>query len=288
MVASGFFKRLRFCGAVLCGLCAFACKGPKFQPSFSSSLVALPAASTAAPSAAPRDSETVIYRQAKANAQLAHSPTAFTQGLAFWRGRLFEGTGLYGRSMLRELDPRSGAEIRHVDVGRQYFGEGITVLDGRIYELTWRENRCLVYDVDTFRKLEEIPYDGEGWGLTNDGTHLVSSDGSSTIRFRDRKTLAVVRTISVVHAGKAVDRLNELEFVNGYIWANVWLTDSIIRIASNSGHVVEVLDLSTVLPRQLCSGNPDDVLNGIAFDESSGRLLITGKRWPLMFEISAK
>lgn len=162
------------------------------------------------------------------------------------------------------------------------------MLDGKIYELTWKEHRCFVYDVDTFRKLEELAYEGEGWGLANDGTYLLTSDGSSKISFRDRRTMAVVRSIPVLYDGKPVTNLNELEVVNGYIWANIWFTDTIVRIAINSGLVVEVLNTASILPQGLRSSDPDDVLNGIAFDERSGRLLVTGKRWPLMFEISVQ
>jgi glutamine cyclotransferase len=228
---------------------------------------------------------TVPHRTLKVNATLSHSRAAFTQGLAFAHGRLFEGTGLYGSSSIRELDPITGDELRRAEVDDAYFGEGITVFDGRIYELTWREHRCFVYDVDTFKQLAELSYDGDGWGLTNDGTHLIMSDGSSELRFRDPKTMAVVRSISVRYDGKPVTDLNELEYVNGTIWANVWRSDAILRIDAKDGRVLEVIDTASSLPPETRSADPDDVLNGIAFDEQSGRLLITGKRWPLMFDV---
>jgi len=227
----------------------------------------------------------VPHRTLKVNATLSHSRAAFTQGLAFAHGRLFEGTGLYGSSSIRELDPVTGDELRRTEVDDAYFGEGITVFDGRIYELTWREHRCFVYDVDTFKKLDELGYEGEGWGLTNDGTHLITSDGSSELRFRDPKTMAVVRSISVLYDGKPVTDLNELEYVNGTIWANVWRSDSILRIQASDGRVLEVIDTASSLPEETRSADPDAVLNGIAFDDKSGRLIITGKRWPLMFDV---
>jgi glutaminyl-peptide cyclotransferase len=227
----------------------------------------------------------VPHRTLKVNATLSHSRAAFTQGLAFAHGRLFEGTGLYGSSSIRELDPITGDELRRAEVDDKYFGEGITVFDGRIYELTWREHRCLVYDVDTFKQLDELSYEGEGWGLTNDGTHLITSDGSSELRFRDPKTMAVVRSISVLYEGKPVTDLNELEYVNGTIWANVWRSDAILRVQATDGRVLEVIDTASGLPPETRSADPDDVLNGIAFDDKSGRLIITGKRWPLMFDV---
>jgi glutamine cyclotransferase len=222
---------------------------------------------------------------AHASGKMLHDTAAFTQGLAFYNGRLFEGTGMYGRSRIRELDPASGDELRHVDVPARFFGEGITVLDGRLYELTWREHLCRVYDVDTFAEVGELAYDGEGWGLTNDGVHLISSDGSAELSVRDPKTMAVLRTVPVTLDGEPVKDLNELEYGKGYVWANVWMTDSIVRIALDTGRVVEVVDASALLTKR--SGDPDDVLNGIAIDEHTGRMLVTGKRWPLVFDVTA-
>lgn len=218
-------------------------------------------------------------------AVLPHDGTAFTQGLAFWQGRLFEGTGLYGRSVLRELDPRSGQELRQKPLGGKYFGEGITILNGRVYQLTWREETCLVYDATSLERLDELSYDGEGWGLTNDGSSLIMSDGSDLLYYRDPTTLNVTRTIRVRLGRHAVNRLNEIEYVRGQIWANVWHSDIILRISPADGHVVAVVDASNILPDSHRSDDSEDVLNGIAFDESSGRLLITGKRWPQIVEI---
>jgi glutamine cyclotransferase len=215
---------------------------------------------------------------------LPHDRTAFTQGLAFWQGRLFEGTGLYGESVVRELDPDSGRELRRAALDAKYFGEGITILNGRLYQLTWQEHRCLVYDPASFDRLDELAYEGEGWGLTNDGKSLIMSDGSEWIRYRDPASFKVSRSIRVTLAGRPVQHLNELEYIHDEIWANVWYSDVILRISPADGRVVAVLDASKILDSTLRSGDANDVLNGIAFDASSGSLLLTGKRWLAIYK----
>ena len=217
---------------------------------------------------------------------MPHDRTAFTQGLAFWQGRLFEGTGMYGESVVRELDPGSGRELRRAALDAKYFGEGITILEGRLYQLTWREHRCLVYDVASFHAVDELRYEGEGWGLTNDGKSLITSDGSEWIRYRDPASFRVTRSLRVSLAGRPVQRLNELEYIHDEIWANVWYSDMILRISPDDGHVVAILDASKILDRALRSANADDVLNGIAFDPASGSLLLTGKRWPAIYKVA--
>ncbi|HEX7838404.1 MAG TPA: glutaminyl-peptide cyclotransferase [Kofleriaceae bacterium] len=217
---------------------------------------------------------------------LPHDRTAFTQGLAFWQGRLFEGTGLYGESVVRELDPDSGRELRRAALDAKYFGEGITILNGRLYQLTWQEHRCLVYDPASFNRLDELTYEGEGWGLTNDGKSLIMSDGSEWIRYRDAASFKVTRSIRVTLAGRPVQHLNELEYIHDEIWANVWYSDVILRISPADGHVVAILDASKILDSTLRSGDANDVLNGIAFDASSGSLLLTGKRWLAIYKVA--
>jgi glutamine cyclotransferase len=214
-----------------------------------------------------------------------HDRAAFTQGLAFWQGRLFEGTGLTGESTIRELDPGSGRELRRAALEARYFGEGITILNGRLYQLTWQDHTCLVYDAATFEKLDALAYDGEGWGLTDDGTSLITSDGSEWIRYRDPASFNVTRSIRVTLAGRPMPRLNELEYIHGEIWANVWYDHVILRISPADGRVVAVLDASKIVASTPRSDDADDVLNGIAFDASSGSLLITGKRWPVIYKV---
>lgn len=192
---------------------------------------------------------------------------------------------MYGESKLRELDPRTGRELRHVDLEARYFGEGIAFFQDRLYQLTWREGVCLVYEPATLRRVEEIPYSGEGWGITSNGADLITSDGSSQLRFRDPRTFRVRRTVTVVSDDAPVDLLNELEFIDGHVWANVWLSDRIVQIDPASGHVVRVVATAAFLPARPAAAKLDEVLNGIAFDELSRRMLVTGKRWPSMFEL---
>jgi glutamine cyclotransferase len=220
-------------------------------------------------------------------ASMAHERAWFTQGLAFWDGRLFEGTGMYGESLVQELDAHTGSELRHATDDVHLFGEGITIFHGELFQLTWKEHVCEVFDPDSLRKRREIPYEGEGWGMTSDGEWIVTSDGSDVLSYRDPGTFRVVRKVPVTFDGRPLDELNELENVRGEIWANVWQSDFIVRISPKDGRVVGRLDLSGIQPAADRSGDPDDVLNGIAFDERGGRLLITGKRWTRIFEIEA-
>ena len=220
-----------------------------------------------------------------------HDPEAFTQGLDFHEGKLYEGTGVEGKSTLREVVLETGAVVRKIDLPPEFFGEGITVLGDRIYQLTWKSQKGFVYDRATFRRLQEFQYEGEGWGLTNDGTSLIMSNGSAVLKFIDPSTFAVERTITVKDGGRDIPKLNELEMVNGEIYANVWESFSIVRIDPATGAVVGWVDLDGIFSdsdrrRYLKPGQQVDVLNGIAFDEASGRLLVTGKWWPRMYEIT--
>ena len=220
-----------------------------------------------------------------------HDPGAFTQGLDFHDGRLYEGTGVEGQSTLREVELETGAVVRKVDLPQNVFGEGITVLGDRIYQVTWTSGKGFVYDLRTFRLLREFPYEGQGWGLTNDGTSLILSDGSATLRFLDPATFVVQRTVTVRDGAREVPKLNELEMVNGEIWANVWETSSLVRINPATGAVVGWVNLEGVFTdsdrrRYLKPGQQVDVLNGIAWDEAAGRLVVTGKWWPRLYEIT--
>lgn len=213
-----------------------------------------------------------------------HDPGAFTQGLLVDGDDVLESSGQYGASTLRRSDLRTGAVHRQVDLGDEYFAEGIAVLRGTLYQLTWREGRCFVRDSSTLAAKTELTYAGEAWGLTHDTRRLILSDGTHRLRFLDPATLGLERTISVLDGGRPVSGLNELEFVNGQIFANVLNERRIARIDPTDGTVVGWLDL-TDLVGTVDVSEEDAVLNGIAYDEATDRLFVTGKRWPTLFEI---
>jgi glutamine cyclotransferase len=213
-----------------------------------------------------------------------HDRGAFTEGLVFINGRLYESTGLNGQSTLREVNLATGAVVREITLPNQYFGEGLTVLGDKAYQLTWQNQLGFVYDLATFKQEAQFTYTGEGWGLTTDGHSLIMSDGTSQIRFFDPATFAVQRTITVANQGQPVKDVNELEYIKGEIYANKWQTDYVLRIDPASGRVVGVIDFRDLLPS--ADRTPDtDVLNGIAYDAATDRLFITGKRWPKIFEV---
>lgn len=216
--------------------------------------------------------------------EVPHDPSAFTQGLelAPGGGALYEGTGLEGRSQLRELDPGTGAVRRAVPVPNDWFGEGITVSGDRIWQLTWTDGVALEWDRATFRLLRTVPMDGEGWGLCRDGDRLVRSDGSARLRFHDASTFAETGGVDVTENGAPVPDLNELECVGGHVWANVWRSDRLVRIDPSSGEVTASVDASGLLTPQQRQGA--DVLNGIAA-LGGDEYLLTGKLWPTMFRV---
>jgi len=213
-----------------------------------------------------------------------HDPGAYCQGLVYDRGTLYEGTGNYGHSSLRIVDLESGRVRRQHDLDRRLFGEGITVWKEYLIQLTWKNRQAIVYDRTTFQEIKRFTYHGEGWGLTQNGKHLIMSDGSSILRFLDPDTFAIVRRVTVREGSHRVRYLNELEYIDGVIYANVWQTDRIAKIDPKSGRVLAWLDLTGLYPP---SQRPDSdcVLNGIAFDAPNRRLLVTGKHWPSLFEI---
>ena len=220
---------------------------------------------------------------ARTVSEYPHDASAFTQGLVVHGGRMYESTGQYGCSSLRRVDIETGEIERKVSLAPEYFGEGITILGDRLYQLTWKNHIIIIYDVSTFDVLETASYSGEGWGLTQDGTHLILSDGTASIRFLDPETLEVINTITVREGDHEVDRLNELEYVRGEIWANVWYRDRIVRISPLDGRVLGWIDLAGLSKR--LKRDREDVLNGIAFDAASDRVFITGKNWPKLYEI---
>lgn len=216
-----------------------------------------------------------------------HDPQAFTQGLVFYDGKLYESTGHYGSSTLRKVDLDKGQIIKKVSVAAQCFAEGIAIYKDKIYQLTWEDHKVFVYDLKSFRLVGELPYEGEGWGLTHDDHQLIMSDGTNQIRFVDPVTFKTTRTISVTERGEPVTELNELEYIKGEIYANVWKSDRIARIDPRDGRLLGWIDLGGLFPVGNRS-NSEDVLNGIAYDEKDDRLFVTGKRWPKIFEIRTR
>ncbi len=214
-----------------------------------------------------------------------HDPNAFTQGLIYEDGILYEGTGLNGKSTLRETDLESGQIIRELQLAELYFGEGITIFDDHLYQLTWRNGTGFIYDRDTWELLETWNYPTEGWGITHDGRRLIMSDGTNILHFLDPDSMAEIGQVAVTDSQQnPVYLLNELEYVNGEIYANVWRTNFIVRINPDTGDVVGWIDLAGLLDLTIVT-QEWDVLNGIAYDEENDRLFVTGKWWPQLYEI---
>jgi glutaminyl-peptide cyclotransferase len=213
-----------------------------------------------------------------------HDPNAFTQGLEYRDGFLYEGTGLNGRSSLRKERLETGQVLERVDIAPEYFGEGITVLGAEIFQLTWQSHTGFVYGRASFHVQRRFSYPGEGWGLTNDGRKIYMSDGSAAIRVLDPRTLTEKRRIQVRDGGAPVTELNELEWVEGEILANVWQTDRIARISPATGQIAGWIDCSGMLPSVFRTSS-DAVLNGIAYDARTKRLFVTGKLWPRLYQI---
>jgi glutamine cyclotransferase len=216
--------------------------------------------------------------------EFPHRQDAFTQGLQYLNGFLYESTGLYGRSSLRKVELRTGKVLDSLDVPRQYFAEGLTIFQNRIFQLTWRSFVGFIYRLDDFALVDSFTYSTEGWGLTNDQNYLIMSDGSDTIRFMEPQSFQVTHKVGVTWEGTPVTRLNELEYINGRIYANVWQTDYIVVISPQTGVVDFRINLNNLLNSSVCS-QPIDVLNGIAYDATEKRLLVTGKFWCKLFHI---
>jgi glutamine cyclotransferase len=213
-----------------------------------------------------------------------HDSQAFTQGLVYLDGHLYESTGITGKSSLRMEDLETGRILKFQDVPAQYFAEGLTNWGNTLIQLTWKNHVALVYDRATFRFQHALSYTGEGWGLTQDGKNIILSDGTSTLRFLDPETFREVRKVTVKDHGLPVKELNELEFIHGQIYANIWYSDRIARISPATGKVLGWIDLTGLLPASERS-SPGAVLNGIAWDATRDRLFVTGKLWPKIFEI---
>lgn len=213
-----------------------------------------------------------------------HPATSYTQGLQYADGRLWEGTGQHGESVVQTLDLATGRAEVFARLPKEDFGEGIALLDGKVYQLTWQSNKAYVYDARTGEKLKEFRYPGEGWGLTTDGTKLYMSDGTATIYTVEPATFRREKRVTVTFQGAPVNYLNELEWIGGRIWANVYTTEQIVIIDPATGIVEGVVDLTGILPEEEMTP-ATDVLNGIAYDAERERIFVTGKNWPKLYEI---
>jgi glutaminyl-peptide cyclotransferase len=216
-----------------------------------------------------------------------HDTTAFTQGLAFWNGSLYESTGLNGSSSMRIVDLNTGNVQNKVDVSAEYFAEGMTILDGKIFQLTWQNEKGFIYDENSLELLGEFSYTGQGWGLADDDHFLIMSNGTNTITFLDPQNFQVQKTIEVYDNGNPLVNLNELEYVKGKIYANIWHDNRIVLIDPESGGIRGWIDLTELAPEET-QQNSEAVLNGIAYDQTNDRLFVTGKLWPTIFEIKLK
>jgi len=212
-----------------------------------------------------------------------HDPDAFTQGLLYYDGFLYEGTGLEGKSSVRKVELSTGKVLQKIDLPYNYFGEGLALWKDKLIELTWRSKIGFVYDRASLKLIRTFTYSREGWGITHDGKRLIMSDGSSTLYFWDPETFQEIGHLDVDDRGKAVPELNELEYIHGEIYANIWQADRIARISPQTGHVLGWIDLSGL--RSMAGAPATDVLNGIAYDAKQNRLFVTGKNWPKLFEI---
>lgn len=260
-------------------LMAGACKPEASPPPAAASPAAAPASAVAPASAAEPPAE---HRKVKVLSSMPHDAAAYTQGLVWSEGALYESAGQYGHSSLRQVDPKTGKVLRSVEVAPQYFAEGLARVGDRLIQLTWQEGTALVYDLATFERRGELPYSGEGWGLCFDGQRLILSDGSNRLSFRDPATFATTGGVNVLLDGRPVMSLNELECVDGAVYANVWQTDEIVRIDPATGRVTAVIDASGLLtPKEAARA---EVLNGIAWKPETKTFLLTGKYWPKMFE----
>jgi glutamine cyclotransferase len=222
---------------------------------------------------------------AEISEEYPHEPTSFTQGLEFNAGILYESTGQKGLSFVAQVDVTTGSIKKKMGLDANYFGEGITVLGSKLYQLTWQEQKCFVYNKNTLQLEKELTYNGEGWGLCNDGESLVMSDGTERLVFRDPETFQVQRTVEVYDDRGPVSKLNELEYVNGMIYANVWMTNTVVVIQPENGKVTAVIDGTELVKRGRGTG---DVLNGIAYNSAKEKLYMTGKNWPKLFEVRLK
>jgi glutamine cyclotransferase len=214
-----------------------------------------------------------------------HDTSYFTEGLEFYNNTLLESTGLTGKSKLVQTDLKTGKVLKQVNLDPKYFGEGITVLHDTLYQLTYQEHVVHVYNVKDFKKIKELTFNTEGWGLTNDGKNLIASDGSSNLYFYEPSTFKLLHTQGVTESGSPVVNINELEYINGFIYANQWQYNDILKINPNTGEVVAKLDLSDLVNKLKAKDPHAEYMNGIAFNPATNKFYITGKLWPEIYEI---
>lgn len=235
----------------------------------------------------PKEADVIAIRY-EVLTTLPHDTGAFTEGLEIYKNRIFESTGNNGQSWVSEVNPTSGMSDKKIILSEEYFGEGITILNNKIYQLTYTTKKGFVYDVGTYKKIKEFSYDPfikQGWGMTHDDKHLIVSDGTEKIHFVDTSGFNVVKSITVVHGESKVTKINELEYIDNFIFANVWETSLILKIDPATGKVVGVLDLFAITSEVARTYPKADVLNGIAYDKNSRALLVTGKYWPKAYLI---
>ncbi|WP_157454195.1 glutaminyl-peptide cyclotransferase [Crocinitomix catalasitica] len=222
------------------------------------------------------------YKTVFIEKELAHNQKSYTQGLEFYKGKLYEGTGRNNQSILAEVDLITGAHLRSVPLDGQYFGEGITILNDTIYQITWQSGKCLIYDMD-FKQIGEFNYDGDGWGLCNNGKQIIMSNGTDQIVWRDPRTFEIIKSMYVFTDQESVFNLNELELINGRLFANVYTEKFVVEIDTTNGKVLSKIDCNSLVVAGTQPGS--DVLNGIAYNQFTGKTYMTGKWWPKMFEV---
>jgi glutaminyl-peptide cyclotransferase len=216
---------------------------------------------------------------------LPHQSTSFTQGLEFNSGILYEGTGQKGASFVAQVDLKSGNILKKMELGGNYFGEGISILGDKLYQITWQEQTCFIYDKKSLELIKDVRYSGEGWGLCNDGSSLIMSDGTERLTYRDPETFEIVKTIEVYDDKGPITKLNELEYIDGLIYANIWMTSSVAVIQPENGKVIAIIDGAALVKE---GRNGGDVMNGIAHNSETGKIYMTGKNWTKLFEVRLK
>lgn len=218
-------------------------------------------------------------------AQYPHNNTSFTEGFEYRDSTLYESTGLYGTSKLCRVQLKTGKELSKFDLDKKYFGEGLTILNGKVYQMTYKEEKCFVYDAKTFKKLNELSYKGEGWGMTNNGKQIIMSNGSNNLYFRNANNFAEENVIAVFDENGPLANINELEYVNGFVYANIWYKNYIVKIDPKQGKVVAKYDFDGIIKQYMQGLSDEAVMNGIAYNPASKNFYLTGKNWPVIFEV---